>query len=352
MHKETIAAVDLYYQRLAELNGVPVDRIANGKKFTIAPEVDQAIREKIQQSSDFLRSINLVTVDNQQGEALGLGTTTTIAGRTLTTGAGSAAREPTDPTGFDSDSYNCKQTNYDTALRYATLDSWRHLPNFQTIWSQSIIEQIALDDIMIGFNGTSAAATTDRTANPLLQDVNIGWLQKLRTGNAARWVTRGDAAVGEIRVGTETGFDFRNLDDLAYELQSVLHERFVSDPRMRVFLSRDLVMDKYATFVHTSAADAPTERSAWETLILNKRIGGYPALVPPFFPDRTMLLTMPQNLSIYQQNGTRRRSIQDTPARDQINDFQSVNNAYVVERFEAAAGCENITYHGEETWTG
>jgi hypothetical protein len=40
--------------------------------------------------------------------------------------------------------------------------------------------------IMIGFNGTSAAATTDRSTNPKLQDVNIGWLQKIRTNAADR----------------------------------------------------------------------------------------------------------------------------------------------------------------------
>lgn len=36
----------------------------------------------------------------------------------------------------------------------------------------------ALDRIMIGFNGVKRAKTSDRDANPMLQDVNKGWLQK------------------------------------------------------------------------------------------------------------------------------------------------------------------------------
>ncbi len=40
----------------------------------------------------------------------------------------------------------------------------------------AIIKRQALDRIMIGFNGVSRAKTSDRSANPLLQDVNKGWL--------------------------------------------------------------------------------------------------------------------------------------------------------------------------------
>ena len=49
-----------------------------------------------------------------------------------------------------------------------------------------IIKRQALDRIMIGFNGTSIAKDTDIVANPLLQDVNKGWLQKQREENPSR----------------------------------------------------------------------------------------------------------------------------------------------------------------------
>nr|VXZ92014.1 phage major capsid protein, P2 family [Klebsiella pneumoniae] len=42
----------------------------------------------------------------------------------------------------------------------------------------AIVKRRALDRIMIGFNGVKRAKTSDREANPMLQDVNKGWLQK------------------------------------------------------------------------------------------------------------------------------------------------------------------------------
>jgi hypothetical protein len=61
--------------------------------------------------------------------------------------------------------------------------------DFHQRWTNAVAKAIALDRIMIGFNGTSAAATTDRSTNAKLQDVNIGWLQKIRTNAADRVMT-------------------------------------------------------------------------------------------------------------------------------------------------------------------
>ncbi len=44
----------------------------------------------------------------------------------------------------------------------------------------AIVKRQALDRIMIGFNGVKRAKTSNRAENPLLQDVNKGWLQKIR----------------------------------------------------------------------------------------------------------------------------------------------------------------------------
>lgn len=44
----------------------------------------------------------------------------------------------------------------------------------------AIVKRQALDRIMIGFNGVKRAKTSNRSENPLLQDVNKGWLQKIQ----------------------------------------------------------------------------------------------------------------------------------------------------------------------------
>ena len=79
--------------KVAELNGVESAQV----QFTVAPAPAQKMEEKIQASSEFLQKINIIPVDAQTGEAIGLSVNSTIAGRTDTSGNGE--RTPTDPTG-------------------------------------------------------------------------------------------------------------------------------------------------------------------------------------------------------------------------------------------------------------
>lgn len=51
---------------------------------------------------------------------------------------------------------------------------------------------------------------------------------------------------------------------------------------------------------------------------------------------------IPLNLSIYWQEDTRRRAVIDNPKRDRIENFESVNEAYVVEDYRCVALVENI----------
>ena len=67
-----------------------------------------------------------------------------------------------------------------------------------------------------------------------------------------------------------------------------------------------------------------------------------PVVDAPFFPEGTVLVTFLKNLSIYWQEETRRRHLRDEPDYDQIADYQSSNDAYVVEDFGAVSLVENI----------
>ncbi len=53
-------------------------------------------------------------------------------------------------------------------------------------------------------------------------------------------------------------------------------------------------------------------------------------------------MTTLSNLSIYFQNDRRRRHIKDEPERDRIADYQSSNEAYVIEDMGLVAMVENI----------
>ena len=49
--------------------------------------------------------------------------------------------------------------DFDTAIRYALLDAWGGHNDFQAKLRDAILKRQALDRLMIGFHGTSAAAT-------------------------------------------------------------------------------------------------------------------------------------------------------------------------------------------------
>lgn len=333
MRNDTRLAFNSLLQDIATLNGVP----AATAKFTVEPSVQQTLETRIQASSDFLKAINVIGVDEQIGEKVGLGIGSPIASRTDTT---AKDRTPIDPTNLDSNGYICLKTDFDTAIKYKKLDQWAKFPDFQTRFRDAVLSRTALDRICIGFNGTSNAATTDRAANPLLQDVNIGWLQAYRTYAAERVLKEGVEGSGKIKVGTSADTDFKNLDALVYDALEMLDEWFREDPSIVVVCGSGLLHDKYFPIINGS--NVATEKLASDMVVSQKRIGGKQAVTAPYFPAGKMFITRLDNLSVYFQNGARRRSIVDNPKRDQIENYESSNEAYVVEDFGAGCVIENI----------
>lgn len=331
MRKETRLAFDGYLRTIANLNSV---RTAT-EKFAVAPSVQQRLETRIQESSDFLKRINVLGVTEQQGSKLGLGVGSPIASTTDTT---QKDRETADVTDLDENGYNCTQTNFDSHITYALLDAWAKFPDFQNRIRDVIVRRQALDRIAIGFNGTSRAKTSDRTKNPLLQDVNKGWLQRMREQAPQRVMDHGVTA-GKIAVGA--GGDYANLDALVFDLVANMIESWhQEDPSLVVICGRGLLHDKYFPIVNK--VQAPTEMLAADVVQSQKRIGNLPAVTVPFFPPKSVFVTSFDNLSLYYQDSGRRRTIVDNAKRDRIENFESSNDAYVVEDLGRAAVAENI----------
>lgn len=339
MKKTTRFKLNAYLTRLAELNGISIDDV--GKKYTAEPSVAQTLETKIQESSAFLQRINLVPVDEQSGERLGLGIGQTIAGTTDTT---KQERQPTDPTYIDGEGYKCTQTNFDTALPYEKLDLWAKFQDFQTRIRDAIVKRQALDRIMIGFNGLKREKTSDRVTYPLLQDVNIGWLEKIRREAPVRVLSKivsGDGSTISEKVRIGKGGDFKNLDALVMgAVSEKIEPWYQDDTELVVICGRSLMADKYFPIVNRDQPNS--EALAADLIISQKRIGNLQAVQAPFFPANAMLITRLDNLSIYWQEGTRRRSVIDNPKRDRVENFESVNEAYVVEDYDCVCLIENI----------
>lgn len=332
MRNETRLVYNALLSQIGRLNGVA--EVA--KQFNVAPSVQQRLESKMQESSDFLGKINMTPVVEAQGAKLGLGVSGPVASRTNTD---SADRQTRDVSTLDSKGYQCVQTNFDTHLKYQKLDAWAKFPDFQTRVAMAILRRQALDRIMIGFNGTSIAATTDLAANPLLQDVNKGWLQHLRE-DAPENVMHEGANPGVVKIGAAAGTDYKNLDAAVYDAIGLLAPWYQHDPDLVVILGRELLADKYFPMVNVN--QAPSETLAADIVISQKRVGGLPAATVPYFPANAMLVTTFDNLSLYWQEGARRRRVEENPKRDRVENYESSNDAYVVEDNDRAALVENI----------
>jgi P2 family phage major capsid protein len=346
MRNDTRLVYEQFEKQIANLNHVA----DISKTFSVDPSVQQTLENRVQLSSVFLSKVNMPGVTEQEGEKLGLGLSGTIAGRTNTK---KGPRKPRDVSDLSSGRYRCIQTNFDTGINYPKLDMWAKFPDFQTKLRNLIVNQQTLDRIMIGLNGLSVAEETDREKFPLLQDVNIGWLQQYRNHAPTNVMAEGQPSSGKITVGsisvktkegkqwkTEDG-DYLNLDALVFDaVNTLIHPQFRENPQLVVITSSELLVDKY--FPKINKDHAPTEEMAMDMLISQKRVGGLPAVTVPFFPKGAMMITPLSNLSLYWQIGGRRRHVREEPDYNQVANYESSNDAYVVEVFEAGCLIENI----------
>ncbi len=342
MRNETRKLFNAYLAQVAQLNGIDDATVS----FAVDPSVGQTMSELIQKSSAFLSKIAFETVVAQEGDKVGVGVTRSIAGRVNTRGG--TPRTPTDPTDTsDLGRYRCEQTFYDSAISWERLDAWRHKPEFQTLIRDVIIQRQALDRIMIGFHGTSVAATTNRATNARLQDVNKGWLHKIRTHAPARVLddgalTSSGKAIYVSETGSDTTRDYVNLDALVKDAATLLDEWHQDAGDLVVMVGRDLVHDKYMPIIN-AAANTPTEIQARDAILKSMaQIGGFPAERVPDFPANALLITSYKNLAIYEQEGSRRRYVKDEPELTQIADYESVNEAFVVEDYGKSVLVENV----------
>ncbi|MFT0694156.1 phage major capsid protein, P2 family [Acinetobacter bereziniae] len=316
--------------QLASVNGVETV----STQFNVLPSIQQKLEEKIQESSAFLSLINVFLVEQMSGERIGMGISGPIASRTNTD---KEDRQTNDPTTLDSRKYLLQETDFNTHIKYSKLDQWAKFQDFYVRFRSVIVQRQALDRIMIGFNGVKIAEKTDIFANPMLQDVNKGWLQKQREENPQRILSSG-ATVGKITVGKNG--DFKNLDALVMNITDEFIAPWHQNADLVVICSRKLQSDKYFPLVNKDQEN--TEKLAADIIISQKRMGNLPVYAVPFFPEDALLVTTFDNLSIYVQEGARRRTIIDNAKRKRIENYESSNEDYMIEDLELCAMAEKI----------
>jgi P2 family phage major capsid protein len=312
--------------------------------FSATPEEHQMLMDKIVLQSTFLQQINVLPVTEIVGQKILGSASGLVTTRTNTTG--SAERAGRHLLELDTLGYQLHQTDMDTALLYSLIDSWAKFPDLATRYANYINKAIATNKAMIGWHGTSVAATTNPTTNPLGQDVNKGWLQILREQAAAQVMTEGDTA-DKVILGASG--DYENLNAMVYGALSLLPEVHADSPDLVAIVGRDLIMrDKGKRFAQHG--ELPSEKQRIEMAQTIDTYGGLPAYTVPYFPARGVLVTSFENLSLYYQESSIRRQIVDEPKKNQYVDYRSQNEGYVVETLEKAGYIEsaNVEFAEEQ----
>ncbi|WP_076589697.1 phage major capsid protein, P2 family [Vibrio ostreicida] len=341
MQKHTKEILSAYVKAVAVQN----DTDDATEKFNVSPSGTQKIIAAIRESNWFLKKINVIPVKNQKGESIGLGVTGMIASRTDTSGDGK--RKPKDRSSMGAMPYMCEQTNFDTAVRYAKLDAWAHHKNFNTLLSKATREQIDANKITIGWYGETVATNTDANANPNGEDVNKGWYQAMREHNSERLISEVVDGSNVIRIGEggdgsagkEKG-DFINLDLAVLETKNLLHDACENDGNLIAIIGSDLLAYDKAKF-YEAHGNTPSEKGKIQEMQVIGTYGGLPAVKVPGFPSTGIMVNSYDNFSIYIQEGSVRRSTgKKNDEKDQIENFESMNIAYVLEEKGKAAAME------------
>lgn len=328
--------LDQHFANTAKAFDVPAGNPQAGQNYAATPTVAQSIYNKIiEDGNSFLSSISVLPVTELKGEKVGMSLSGRVTSRTDTSGNGERIPKHLDQT--DAKGYELFPTEFDVALKYAKIDMWAKFPDFAARYMGLVRQAIGNDMLQVGWTGTSVAADTDLVANPLLQDVNKGWLQLIREFNGGSQYLLG--AAGSVTLG---GASFKNLDVLAKAAKEMLPVYFRERDDLVLLVGSDVLSYQDDTYFELNG-NTPTEKAALSGRI-TRAYASLPTVVPPFFPQSALLITPLSNVSIYYQDSSVRRLHKDKPEKNEVQDFNSVNQGYVVEEEEMTAFIEGIEF--------
>ena len=302
------------------------------EQFSVDPTIEQKLYDQVYDSAEFLQHIDTQMVDDLVGSALTLAVNGGVTGRAGVETDDSNERSTRDPSGLTNREYRCYPVECDVHLDWKTMDRWSKFPDFLPRFRSHVSQAIALDMIKIGWHGTSAADKTDISANPMMEDVNIGWLQLVRRDAPARAIDDGDQKAGEIHIGE--GGDYANLDEAVHDLlQAIpLHKR-----AGMVAIIGDELLAKEKGKLYAKQAHTPSEKEKIELEQVIETFGGLKAYKVPFFPGRGILVTSFDNLAHFIQSGSTRTHIENNHKKKRVEDYQSRNDCYYIHDLERIA---------------
>lgn len=284
-------------------------------------------------SAEFLTRINVTPVKDAEGESVMVGS----GGSLAYVSNGSTRRNPQTGAALKPHRYQCQKVNFDTCISYDELDAWAHLENYPELAKAAVDQQRNLDRLLIGFNGTHYAYLSSPEKYPKRQDCGVGWLEKYRQ-EAPERVISGLSVAGRNEDGRIISHgDYGTVDALVMDgWQSAITQQYRMD--LVSVCSMNTLFNKEYPLVNAVAPNQPNKEMLVNQILLNNpMLGGLPAVPVPHFPDNAVLVTSLRNLSLYFLKGGGRTLAKNEPEFNRLAVYESWNEAYMVERYEA--GC-------------
>lgn len=337
-------AFSLFKEQQSKLHGVSVDFITEGKMFSVSPKVERTWFKNLYANDDLLSKIHTGTCKEKICEDIGLVTPTGIISGRVNNADRKNPRQPRKIGSTDGIQYQTATTHFDTYIPYSTLNDWATEPEFQKLVNAFYFEQKNVEIRMIGWNGTHKADVTDPEKFELGQDVNIGWLQRVREHKPSH-VFKDKLLDDALTVG-KTG-TFKNLDDLVAKAKAVIPAAKRKD--LVVFASDNMLLDRESS-LYSVADNKDLANKA--VVIARKEVGGLPTYAADFFPENTIFITPLKNLAHIVQTGSVRQRIKDNDEYSCVDRFSETEEFYALGDYEKAVLIEGIVFVEEDATEG
>ena len=398
---------------MAEANGFVTPAAA----FSIAPEKQQKMLKDIQEENSFLGRINMITVKQNKGQKVFMG-----SDKIGTTRPSTTTRTAQDLASNRATEYETAVRTFDTIIPFARIDNWHHLGDLLRLYRSFYMQQMADETAAIALRGIARHADPSgfSTEEEKLVNVDIGFgaimAQPEENGGNPdnvfdEWVPgSGCIVVGDTRIvptkgiaaadegGGRTGFALANHGfvpgakfivsgtsnyngEFKIELESTAHKivinhaftaetlageaTFIQYPdfanldelvaaasenipeiKMRgdfsVLMARDVLSGEAQKLWAEKDASRPSEKS--HVLQTLKSFGGFPGYRILGMVPGSVWLTPFKNLSVYELEGSRRKSSKQEDDKMGYTDWNYCEATNVVEDVEKMVVLNNVKF--------
>lgn len=295
------------------------------------PQSEVNFIQRIKENRLF-KHLSIIPTDYFSGNAMGL--YMPFAGHTDTKQVGRQPKLALSPVS----EYACQQMNVDAYLLYTRIDAHNLENDLKSHFDGLLADSVMRSLLMVGFNGNyRTGISSNADENPLAEDVQSGWLRKIREQG-----TRLNCYLRKASIG-KTG-EYKNINALIKHGLSQITPHYAGAGDMVVICGRDIIADD---IIQSNHSDLTEDLGDFMTLCQNAK-GGLKAISVPYFPTNSILITRLDNLAIYYQKGTLRKTLIDEAKWDRIKTYTSLNLDFIVEDFNACYLVDNIVFKDDK----